>query len=103
VRGARAGRACRGYASAIIDNAQADGTGPFRQGAVSGTSSADFDQNWTAVDPAAGLALVAALRSFTDKNRTYTAMAEAFLEDVRKEFAEFLAARVAAAAGRGLR
>ncbi len=47
-------------------------------------------------------ALVAALRSFTDENRTYTAMAEAFLEDVRKEFAEFLAARAAAAAGGGI-
>lgn len=46
-------------------------------------------------------ALVGVLRTFTKEDRTYTALAEAFLEDVRKEFAEVVAARAAAGAGGG--
>lgn len=43
-------------------------------------------------------ALVTVLRSFTGEDRPYTALAEAFVEDVRREFAEVVAARAAAAA-----
>ena len=43
------------YATAITRDGSADGTGAFRKRAASGTSYADFDQNWTAIDPAAGL------------------------------------------------
>ena len=42
-------------------------------------------------------ALVGTLHTFTAKDRTYTALAEAFLKDVRQELAERLAARPAAA------
>lgn len=43
-------------------------------------------------------ALVAALRSFAKEDRPYTALAEAFIEEVRREFSEVVAARAAASA-----
>ena len=42
------------YSTAITWNGSTDGTGPFREGAAAGSSYADFDQNWTTIDPAAG-------------------------------------------------
>jgi uncharacterized protein (TIGR02646 family) len=48
---------------------------------------------------AAAEVIVAVLRTFTNEDRTYSALAEAFLEDVRNELAEVMAARAAAASG----
>lgn len=43
------------YATAIGWDSTTDGTGAFRKGAATGTSFSDFDQNWTGINPAAGL------------------------------------------------
>jgi hypothetical protein len=50
------------YATTITNNSTADGSGPFREGAASGTSYADFDQNYSAINTSSAAEAGARLR-----------------------------------------